>query len=287
MKPELISVSPAGSKSVKIKQLNTSRLIASFHFHDLCELVWIEKSHGKRIVGDHIGNFEDNDLVLMAPNLPHIWQNDKSYKNNEENTVKSIVVYFPSDLFIALTDDQSVLSQAQDLIDRAVRGLTFGTNTTNAVKQVLLKLPDQNGFDRVASIITIIQLLAVAKDYEFLASISFKNDYDLKDSNRINKVYQFLMENFQRDIHLKEVADLCNMTTNSFCRFFKGRAQKSLNQFLNEIRIGHACKLLRNADFSISDVCYASGYNNLTNFNKFFKEIKGMKPSEYRVRLKS
>lgn len=287
MKPELINVSASGSKSIKIKQLNTSRLIASFHFHDLCELVWIEKSYGKRIVGDHIGNFEDNDLVLMAPNLPHIWQNDKSYKNNQENTVKSIVVYFPSDVFVALTDDQNVLSQTQNLISRAGRGLTFGLETTDAVREILLKIPSQNGFDRISSVVSIIKLLSAAKDYEFLASISFKNEYDLKDSNRINKVYQFLMENFQRDILLKEVADLCNMTTNSFCRFFKARSQKSLNQFLNEIRIGHACKLLRNADFSVSDVCYASGYNNLTNFNKFFKQIKGMKPSEYRMRLKS
>ncbi|WP_316816289.1 AraC family transcriptional regulator [Pedobacter nyackensis] len=286
MKPELIDVHPAGAKNVRIKQLDTHMLISSFHFHDMCELVWIEKSHGKRIVGDHIGDFEDNDLVFMGPDLPHIWQNDKSFLNSKEGAVKSTVIYFPANILTNLTDDQNVLSRTQDLIGRGGRGLKFTGETNEKVKEILLQLHHQNGFERIISVVRILEILSNSNEYSYLASIVFKNQYDEKDSNRINKVYQFLMENFQRDILLQEVADLCNMTTNSFCRFFKARSQKSLTQFINEIRIGHACKLLQNADYSITDVCFSSGYNNLTNFNKFFKEIKGMKPSEYRGKLK-
>jgi len=286
MKPELIDVHPAGAKSIRIKQLDTHMLISSFHFHDMCELVWIEKSYGKRIVGDHIGDFEDNDLVFMGPDLPHIWQNDKSFLNSKDGAVKSTVIYFPTNVLTNLTDDQNTLSRAQDLIGRAGRGLKFTGDTNEKIKAVLLQLRHQNGFERIVSVVKIIEILSNSTEYSYLASVVFKNQYEEKDNNRINKVYQFLMENFQRDIQLKEVADLCNMTTNSFCRFFKARSQKSLTLFINEIRIGHACKLLQNADYSITDVCFSSGYNNLTNFNKFFKGIKGMKPSEYRGKLK-
>jgi AraC-like DNA-binding protein len=251
----------------------------------MCELVWIERSHGKRIVGDHIGNFEDDDLVLMGPNLPHIWQNDKSYEDRDDETVRSTVIYFSIDFFSLLTDDQDVLALAADLVSRASRGLAFEQETTRKIKHILLGVANNDGFENIISVIEIIKILAQAKDFKYLSSVTFKNQYDEKDNNRINKVYQFLMKNFHNDIHLNEVAELCNMTPNSFCRFFKMRAQKSLTQFINEIRIGHACKLLQSEDYSIADVCYASGFNNPTNFNKFFKAIKGMKPSEYRNKL--
>lgn len=285
MRSELIKVDPTGHKTIRIKQLDTHNLISSFHFHDLCELVWIEKSYGKRIVGDHIGNFEDNDLVLMSPNLPHIWQNDRTYLNADKR-VKSTVIYFPSDFLFALTDDQNTLAQTKGLLERASRGLAFYGETNLKVKAFLKEIPGKEGIDKIITVLKVIDILSQSNDYEYLASVAFKNQYDEKDNDRINKVYRFIMQNFQRNIHLKEVADLCNMTTNSFCRFFKGRSQKSLTQFINEIRIGHACKLLQNVDLSIADVCFSSGYNNLTNFNKFFKEIKEMKPSEYRAKLK-
>ncbi|WP_316753182.1 AraC family transcriptional regulator [Pedobacter gandavensis] len=285
MKPELIEVNHAGGKTLKVKRLETNSLISSFHFHDLCELVWIEKSYGKRIVGDHIGNFEDHDLVLMGPDLPHIWQSDKAFLLEEKNKVKSTVVYFPPDFLLGLTDDQNTLNQVDELIRKAGRGLRFYGKTNQEVTRILIKLPQKKGIDKIVAFLRIIEILSESNEYEYLASLAFKNPYDEKDTNRINKVYQYLMENFQRDINLKEVADLCNLTTNSFCRFFKDRSQKSLTQFVNEIRIGHSCKLLQNVEFSISEVCYASGYNNLTNFNKFFKQITGMKPSEYRKDL--
>ncbi|PTS98499.1 AraC family transcriptional regulator [Pedobacter sp. HMWF019] len=286
MKSELIDVNPMGIKAFKIKHLKTNRLIASFHFHELCELVWIEKSHGKRIVGDHIGNFEDNDLVLMGPDLPHIWQSHNILSSEDNEVAKSTVIYFPSDFILGLTDDQNILNLIEDLIKKAGRGLKFYGKTNQEVTLILKKLPQQKGIDKIISFLRVIDILSSSHEYEYLATIGFKNPYNEKDTNRINKVYQFLMKNFKRDINLKEVAELCNMTTNSFCRFFKDRSQKSLTQFINEIRIGHACKLLQNPEYSIAEVCYSSGYNNLTNFNKFFKQITGMSPSHYRMHLK-
>ncbi|WP_295712685.1 AraC family transcriptional regulator [Mucilaginibacter sp.] len=287
MKPQLIDVNLSGRKTIQIKKLETFNLISPFHFHNLCELVWIEKSHGKRIVGDYIDNFEEDDLVLMGPNLPHIWLNDKLFQQElAHNPVKSTVIYFPADFLLSLTDEQNILNPTEDLITRSARGMRFYGEANKKVIKILSNISEKGGFKKIIHFLQVIEILSTSTEYNYLASFNFKNSYDEKDTNRINRVYKFLMENFHRDVTLKEVADLCNMTTNSFCRFFKARTQKSLTQFLNEIRIGHACKLLRNEEYSIADVCYQCGYNNLGNFNKFFRSITCKSPSEYKKQLK-
>jgi len=287
LKPQLIDINLSGKRTIQIKKLEMDNLTSPFHFHNLCELVWIEKSYGKRIVGDSIDNFEDGDLVLMGPNLPHIWLNDKIYQQElKGNNVKSTVIYFPSDFLLNLTDEQHILNPTADLILRSARGLTFYGETSKEVIKILSNISEKEGFKKIIHFLQAIEILSISNEYNYLASLSFKNSYDEKDTTRINKVYQFLMQNFQRDISLKEVADLCNMTTNSFCRFFKSRTQKSLTRFINELRIGHACKLLQNEENGIADVCYQCGFNNLTNFNKFFRSITGKKPSDYKKQLK-
>ncbi|SDS53199.1 transcriptional regulator, AraC family [Mucilaginibacter mallensis] len=283
MKAQLIDVGLSSSKSIHIKKVDEFFLNSPFHFHHLCELVWVEKSFGKRIVGDNIDNFDGGDLVLMAPQLPHIWQNDELfYRKKKGHRVKATVIYFPSDFPLNLTDEQNILSPIQELIKKASRGLVFYGTTSQKVSQILSALSKEEGLTKIINFLEVIDILSHSTEYRHLASISFKNLYEEKDTDRINKVYQFLMQNFYRDINLQEVADLCNMTPNAFCRFFKSRVQKSFTQFLNELRIGHACKLIQNETYSIADVCYESGYNNLTNFNKFFKSITGFTPSKYR-----
>ena len=283
MKAQLIDVGLSGSKNIQIKKVDEFFLNSPFHFHHLCELVWVEKSFGKRIVGDSIDNFDDGDLVLMGPQLPHIWQNDELfYRKKKGHRVKATVIYFPSDFPLNLTDEQNILSPIQELIKKASRGLVFHGATSQKVSQILSALSEEEGLTKIINFLEVIDILSHSMEYRQLASISFKNLYDEKDTDRINKVYQFLMQNFYRDINLQEVSDLCNMTPTAFCRFFKSRTQKSFTQFLNELRIGHACKLIQNETYSIADVCYESGYNNLTNFNKFFKSITGFTPSKYR-----
>lgn len=287
MKPHFIEVPLAGTKTIQIKTVDQYYLDTPFHFHHLCELVWIEKSFGKRIIGDHIDNFEDSDLVLMGPNLPHIWQNDDVFfEENESFKVKATVIYFPKDFLLNLTDEQTTIQPVQNLIDRSYRGLVFYGETKQKVLEILKKIEQDESFRKIIDFFELIHLLSLSKEYDYLASISYKNVYNENDTDRIHKVYQFLMTNFHRDISLKEISDLIHMSPNAFCRYFKSRTQKSLTQFLNELRIGHATKLLHNENYSIADVCYECGYNNLANFNKFFKSIQNVTPSEYRRMLK-
>lgn len=287
MKPQFVDISLSSIKTVRIKKIDTFYLESAFHFHHLCELVWIEKGYGKRIVGDRVANFEEGDLVLMGPNLPHIWQNDEIFhKKTEGNHVKATVVYFHPEFLLNLTDEEGILNPAQELLKRSARGLHFNGNTYKKVSAILSNISEKQGFAKIIDFLQLIDLLAASGEYNYLSSIAFKNLFNEKDTNRINEVYKFLMLNFHRDINLKEVSDLCNMTIYSFCRYFKSRTQKPFTKFLNEIRIGHACKLILNEDYSINDVCYECGYNNLANFHKFFKAITGKTPSQYKRELK-
>lgn len=286
MKAQFIDVNLSRLKVIQIKKVDQFYLDAPFHFHHLCELVWVEKSFGKRVVGDSVDNFEDGDLVLMGPHLPHIWQNDEIFHRKKKGyRVKSTVIYFPSNFLSSLTDEQDILKPSEELINRASRGLRFIGNTNQQVSEILATISGEKGFKKIIFFLQVIEILSHSKEYDYLASVSFKNNYDEKDTGRIDKVYKYLMQNFHRDISLEEIAAICNMTPNSFCRFFKSRAQKSLVQFLNELRIGHACKLLQNEDYSIADVCYESGYNNTANFNKCFKSVTNETPSSYRQKL--
>lgn len=283
MKPQLIDIPFENKRTIQVKKVDAFYLSNPLHFHHLCELVWIEQSFGKRIIGDHVDNFSDGDLVMMSPDLPHIWQNDAIYLRRKKGyRAKATVIYFPPDILSNLSDEPSVIQPTQDLIRKASRGLKFFGDTHVKVTALLREIGDSSGLKKILCFLNIVEILSHSTEYDLLASISYKNAYGAKDTDRINIVYQFVMHNFHRSISLEEIAGIISMSPSAFSRFFKSRTQKSFVQFLNEIRIGHACKLLQNLDYSISDVCYECGYNNLTNFNKFFKGLKKKTPSEYR-----
>lgn len=283
MKAQLIDVAFENKRTIQVKKVNKFYLDNPFHFHHLCELVWIEESFGKRIIGDNIDNFNNGDLVLMSPNLPHIWQNDPIFFHKKKGyRSKATVIYFPSDIVMNLSDDSDVVKPTQELVKRASRGMCFHGTTHHRVTSILKGINNAKGLQKIISFLNVIEILASSKEYKLLASVSFKNEYHEKDTSRINAIYQFLMHNFHRHITLDEVSSVCNMSPTAFCRFFKSRTQNSFIQFLNELRIGHSVKLLMNEDYSIADACYESGYNNLANFNKFFKLIKGITPTEFR-----
>lgn len=283
MKARLIELQSQQSSSIVVKKIVANHFTTPFHFHDYCELNYVKKSFGKRIVGDHINNFSDGDLVLMSPNLPHVWYNDPEVlQDPSSNCAQAIVTYFPINFLDKLSSDKTLFSKSQNLFDRANRGLLFYGETKNKVADHLERLAKLSGLQMVIEFLKIVDLLLHSKEYESLASMSYSHSFNKKDTERMNQIYKYIINNFKEPISLTTISSIANMTPPAFCNFFKMRVQMSFTKFLNEIRIGHACKLLENEDMSISDVCYESGYQNFTNFNKFFKEITGKTPSQYR-----
>lgn len=287
MKAELIVDAPiVGKKDIWIKKICKPHFDHPFHFHQLCELVWIEKGYGKFIIGDHIGNFSDGELILAGPELPHLWKCDQAfYQGNKNFYTKALGIYFPFSFILQLSDDVDVNKANAELIKKAQRGIRIRGNARKIIVQKMKLLDESSGYERLSHFLSIVHHLGQAKDYEYLAGVGYKNTKSDFDLSRFDEVYQFLLNNFHRDITLSEVAAICNMTPNAFSRYFKAKTEKTFSRFLNEIRIGHACRLLQSGAKKIDRIGYDCGYNNPTNFFKFFKLLTKRTPKEYQKRF--
>jgi AraC-like DNA-binding protein len=274
-----------GKKKIFIKRFSRPYFSHPLHFHQFCELVWIEKGHGKVIIGDYAGDFSEGELILEGAGLPHLWRCDDVYYRKKDLLTRAICIYFPTGFIGDLTDDENVLAADRDLLNRAQRGLRFTGETRTTVIQLIKKAAGSQGLEQMAHFLQIMDILQKTRDYQPLAGVIYKHANNPFDLDRFNEVYQFLLNNFTHDIMLEEVARICNLTPPAFCRYFKAKTQKNFSRFLNEIRIGHACKLLQDEAVSIKNLCYECGYNNPVNFFKFFKLITGMTPGDYRKAL--
>lgn len=287
MKARLMDTGLHADKAFRVKYVDEFYLNSTFHFHNACEMVLIEEGYGKRIVGDHVEDFDSGDLVLMGPNLPHIWQTDNVFLQKKKNVrVRSTVIYFAPAVVLNLIAGTEAANDVEQLFAKASRGLRIKSSTHRLLLQKIAEINQTEGLKKVAVFLEMIDLLSHSADYDFLASSTYRNAMSTKDTGRFNDVYQFLITNFHREIPLEEIAGVAKMSPTAFCRYFKARTQKSFVRFLLEIRISHACKLLRGNERSIMEIGMDSGYNNLVHFNKCFKSVTDMSPSEYRKHLR-
>jgi AraC-like DNA-binding protein len=286
MKPLLQEVAPVARGSVFVKEIKTYDLNDQFHFHNLYEIALIIRGSGKRIVGDSIEYFTDGDLVCIGPYLPHASYMDKVYTSSGgKKEVHALVIYFHPDWF-----DESVLKTTDfikytKLVRKLERGIKVLGHTRKKIAGALLKLQYTKGFERIVRLLDILDCLSRSREQAFLASESYSNSYNKNDVERLSNVYKYIMENFTQVVKLDEVAAIANMTPTSFSKYFKYKTGKNFSNFVNEVRIGQACKLFYNEDLTASEVCYTCGFNNLTNFNKNFKYFTKMTPTEYRKSL--
>lgn len=254
-----------------------------WHFHPEYQLFVVLEGTGTRFVGDHVHRFGPGDLVLTGPNLPHVWRNDESYFDKHSRLVtEGIVVYF-RDLILndRLLETQEALKIRQLLL-RSERGLAFHGETQQQVLSQLRGLIDAEEFDRILGLLKILHTLSLSEEGHVLSKLSYATQSGPGDQERMEKVYAYLMGHFSEPIRLSDVAAVARMSETAFCRYFKERTNKSLSQFITELRIGYACKLLVVEDVSIARIAYRCGYNALSNFNRQFKAISGLTPREYK-----
>lgn len=281
MKPLLLDVKSLLKDSIFVKEICLPELNDQLHFHNACEIALIIKSTGKRIVGDNIEDYTDGDIILMGPHVPHI-----SYSNDPDHPeVHAMVVYFYPDWLTDIHANSDELTQLRELFEDMKRGVKIIGNTRKKVMKNILQLKHAKGLERIIKILEILEAISRSKEYVCLASEGFSNSYNQKDVHRMDKVYKYVMEHFTDDIMLEDIAEIANMTPTAFCRFFKGKTQKTFSNFVNEVRIGHARKLLY-GDLNISEVCFQCGFNNFSNFNKNFKFYTKMSPSEFKTSLR-
>jgi AraC-like DNA-binding protein len=275
------------NESIVVRYEDKPKFTYPWHFHSEFELVYVIRSFGTRYVADHVSSFADGDLVLLGSNLPHFWRNDEDYYEDDSiNRVSVMIVQFQKS-FMALKESLfTEFSSIQRLLANARRGIHFYGSDTEEVGKMVRRLTGKKGVERLLYFIQILDHLAHSSEYKLLASESFSNDLMMHKSVRIEKVMNYLAANFTRSIKLTTIASISGLSETAFCRYFKEKTGKSLTVYLNELRVGHACKLLIEERLSITAICYESGFNNQSNFNKAFKKITGKTPSAYQSEFK-
>lgn len=257
-----------------------------WHYHPEYELCLVNKSTGKRMVGDHIGHFDEGDIVLMGPAIPHVWVNDPTYIQHEtDEEADAVVVHFSEDF---LGNNIFMLPEMESLkkiLDLSKRGLVIKDGTKKQLGTIMNRMIHESGLGRMSSLFTVFDILAHSTEYEPLASPNYMENTKGSYSDRFSKITDYILRNFHQEITLNEVASEANMATTTFCNFFKEHYRMTFVEYLNTIRIGHVCKLLADSDENVVTIAYRSGFNNLANFNRQFKRLKGMSPSEYRKTL--
>jgi AraC-like DNA-binding protein len=250
------------------------------HFHEEYELNLIVNAKGaKRIVGDNIEEIDDLELVLVGPNLSHVWL---SHNCTSEN-ITEVTIQWHKDLFDEKLLKRNQLSFIRRMFERSVRGILFPKATAESVAPRLLAINQMQGFDSVLELMSILHELSTSKSMRVLSDVTFNNSQVLNyNSRRIDKAYEFMNANFHKPIALKDLAKLVNMTEVSFSRFIKKRTGNTFIDSLNEIRLGHATRMLIETTHSVAEISYNCGFNNISNFNRFFKKKKNCTPKEFR-----
>jgi len=252
-----------------------------WHYHEELELVCIEKSEGTRFIGDSIDRFEAGDLLLIGSNLPHMFQNDPVYFEAESTAraVAHVIHFHPRFLNTDLSSIPEFM-QVDQMLKDAVLGIRFSKKAAKAVREDIAKINELNGAPSMLSLLSILNRLS-QDAYSTIASPGFVSQFEGVSDARLGQVYDYVMNHFQEKISIEEVADLVNMNKASFCRYFKRITQKTFTDFLNDIRIGFACKMLLENQMSILEVCYYCGYNNVSHFNRQFRKKMKLSPSDY------
>ena len=288
MKPQLLKVPRGLQQSFSIRRDVVLYFYNQWHYHPELELIHIEQGSGTQFVGDNIQNFQSGDLILLGPNLPHYWRCDEKYFQNNTNLyAQATVVHFSENIFgetfLSLPENKAI----SELLDKAKRGMKLLGDENIKVKQLLQNLLEQKETNPMIALLQILQSLSQCKETSLLSNSYYSEGFDQHDTDRINHIYQYSLNNFQQKITIEEIAEVANISPHSFCRYFKSRSRKTYSQFLLELRIGHACKLLLEGKLSVAQTCYESGFNNFANFNKYFKIVTKKSPLQYQKEFRS
>jgi AraC-like DNA-binding protein len=249
------------------------------HYHDEYELNLIINAKGaKRIVGGHIEVIDDLELVLVGPNVYHAWFTHQC----QSKSITEVTIQFHKDLFDDKFLRRNQLSFVKNMIERSQRGILFSPETIAALKDRIYSLNKKSGFDSVLELLSILHDLSISRNMKTLSDSSFSNEQFHYNSRRIEKVFEYMNSHYNMQITLAEVAKIANMPEASFSRFIKKRTGKTFIDSLNEIRLGHASRMLIDTTNTVAEIAYKCGFNNISNFNRIFKRKKFCIPKDFR-----
>lgn len=254
-----------------------------FHFHPQCQITYIEKGLGTYIIGDAVGRFSSGQVFVLGANLPHVFKCDEIYFSDFSPGVSSTTVFFNQNFF----NDELYLLSELSLFNTFVQEIKGGISYSKiGIEAEFEKLKNAVGFNRILVFLEIIGYLCSNKT-EIKELLNKKKKFDQVKNDKIERVYEFTLNKFKTRIKIEETANLINLTTNAFCKFFKQQTGQSYISFLNEIRINHACSLFLSSNLDVASVAFESGFNNLSNFNRQFTQKQKVSPKKYQMNVKN
>lgn len=275
---------PSPGESFKVLLDEGPYFFTPFHFHRECQLTLILEGTGTRFIGDNVERFAAGDVVLIGANLPHVFRNDPHFYEEQGGLMaRAISIFFVPEFLGPVFWDHPETRQVSDWIRAASRGIVFEGETRRqagrAMKAILSMRP---GFPRLMSILDLLYKLFRSSESRFLSDGNILPVFRPSDSHKLHSVFEFVMNHYHREIRQEEVAGLASMTPAAFSRYFKRQTRKTFTEFILEVRIAQACKLLIEEDLSIGEVAFRCGFHNISNFNRRFKMTQGRTPREYR-----
>jgi len=282
MKPQRLTIASGMAQSFSARHDIAPNVNNRWHYHDELELIYIKSGSGTQFVGDSIRQFNNGDVVLVGSNLPHFWQFDEHYFNEEQSKPADVyVVHFAKDFwgnsFLNLPENQEL----SRIIDHSKQGIRVTGSTAVAVAQLIVNIVEANGARKIINLMEALLGISRCKEVNYLASLGFQPDFQETERDRIQSIYNYTILNYRKKIELAEIADIAKISRNSFCKFFKSRTGKTYSLFTNEIRVGHACRLLIEKKMNVKEICYECGFYNFASFHKCFKDITGKTPLQY------
>jgi AraC-like DNA-binding protein len=283
MKPHLLKVSLDPGSSFNIHHNKGPKFYNQWHFHPEIELIYIHKGRGTKFIGNNISRFESSELVLIGSNLDHMWRCDPEYFLKGSRLVAEVtVIYFHREFLGHQFFDTPELKSINSLLEKAKQGIKIVGNTKHHIKDLLTKLSDAKGIERIVLLLSILDKIAKTKERQIINSVYHPVKFDKEEADRLNKIFHHTLTNFQNKISLAGIASVANLSEKAFCRYFKSKTRKTYYNFLLEVRVAHACNMLIEKDSTVYEVCYDSGFNNLSNFNRYFKKIMNKTPFEFK-----
>jgi len=280
MKPLVEKLPLSQNTSFVARTYRTPHFEVPWHQHIEYELILFTEGEGVAFAGNYIGEFKTGDIFFLGSNLPHCFQ-----KAHKELITSAVVIQFREDFwgkdFLKLPECKGL----KDLLEVSAQGLKLSTKIRHQLDPMIRNLERTQGLTRIIGLCECLQLIAT-DNYEKISTQEIK-EYNSRHKERIDSIFQYTLANFQELITLDNIAGEVGMSVPAFCSYFKKSTKKTYIEFLNELRIGNACKLLIDTQKPVLDVCYESGYNTLANFNKQFLRLKKLTPSQYRRKFSS
>ncbi len=282
MRPQLLKVSKGPNYSFSVRRDLVPHINNKWHYHSEVELIHFKQGEGTQFIGDSIERFNSGNVILVGANLPHYWRFDDVYFSEENATAADVrVAHFTETFwgttFLDLPENMNI----KTALELGRRGLRITGKSAIEVADLLQKLVDADRGQRLVLLLQALNIIGEQKDIKVICSIGFNPVLIEHEKDRINDIYEYSLKKFKDKILLQEIAEVANISPSSFCRYFKSRTRKTYSQFLIELRVGHACKMLIENNQSIKQICYESGFNTFTHFHKHFKQITGRSPLIY------